>query len=90
MREVFYKKWINHEFDAITGKRIEGTGCYDSDFSTPGYFHQFAPDYDEFESGPGNKTVAIIENEDGTIVMLPPNLIKFVLPIKNELPGIPG
>ena len=81
---------INHEFDAITGKRIEGTGCYDSDFSTPGYFHQFAPDYDEFESGPGNKTVAIIENEDGTIVMLPPNLIKFVLPIKNELPGIPG
>jgi hypothetical protein len=32
-----------------------------------GIFHQFAPMYDEFESGPGNHTVAIVEDKDGQL-----------------------
>lgn len=34
-----------------------------------GYFHQWGTNYEEFESGPGNYTVAIVELPDGRIVM---------------------
>ncbi|KPY52803.1 hypothetical protein [Pseudomonas syringae] len=30
-------------------------------------FHQFGPAYEEFEAGPGNYTVAVIEMPDGTV-----------------------
>ena len=33
-----------------------------------GLFHQWGNDYEEFESGPGNFTVAIVELPDGKIV----------------------
>lgn len=32
-------------------------------------FHQWGTNYEEFESGPGNYTVAIVELPDGRIVM---------------------
>ena len=41
-------------------------------------FHQFGSAYEEFESGPGNYTVAIIEMADGTIQSVPPTDIRFV------------
>lgn len=34
-----------------------------------GRFHQWGSDYEEFESGPGNYSVAIVELPDGTVVM---------------------
>lgn len=34
-----------------------------------GQFHQWGSNYDEFESGAGNYTVAIVELPDGTVVM---------------------
>lgn len=33
-----------------------------------GYFHGWGTNYDEFEAGPGNFTVAIIELADGSVV----------------------
>lgn len=33
-----------------------------------GMFHQWASDFIEFETGPGNYTVALIELDDGRIV----------------------
>lgn len=33
-----------------------------------GYFHQWGNDYEEFESGPGNFTVAIVELPDGKVI----------------------
>jgi hypothetical protein len=40
-------------------------------------FHEFGTDYEEFESGPGNFSTAIIQLPDGTIKNIPVEHIKF-------------
>ena len=40
-------------------------------------FHQWGAEYEEFEAGPGNASVAIIEMPDGEVRTIQPNLIKF-------------
>lgn len=45
-----------------------------------GYFHRWAESYEEFESGPGNQTVALIEVHDGSIVEAYPHNITFLEP----------
>jgi len=42
-----------------------------------GVFHQWGCDYEEFDSGPGNYTVAIVELADGKIETFHPNNITF-------------
>jgi hypothetical protein len=32
-----------------------------------GYFHEWGVDYEEFEAGPGNNTVGIVEDMEGNI-----------------------
>ena len=41
-------------------------------------FHRFGVDYEEFESGPGNFTTAIIELPDGRIRNVPVEEITFL------------
>jgi hypothetical protein len=41
-------------------------------------FHQFGNDYEEFESGPGNYTVAVIERPDGKVEMVRADHIRFI------------
>lgn len=43
-----------------------------------GRFHQWGSSYEEFESGPGNYTVAIVEMDDGTVKDFMPTDIKFI------------
>lgn len=43
-----------------------------------GRFHQWGSEYEEFESGPGNYTVAVIEFADGTIGTVMPENIRFL------------
>ncbi|MCC7579626.1 hypothetical protein H8V75_11885 [Enterobacter roggenkampii] len=43
-----------------------------------GLFHQWGSDYEEFETGPGNMTVAVVEFPDGTVETFLPHLIKFI------------
>lgn len=43
-----------------------------------GYFHQWGCDFEEFESGTGNYSVAIVELPNGEIVTPLPNNIKFI------------
>jgi hypothetical protein len=40
-------------------------------------FHQFGCNYEEFESGPGNFSTAIIELPDGTVLNIPVEDIAF-------------
>lgn len=91
MREVLFKKYIKPLWEngdgqrtdnAFTAKKsgesyvqVEGTGVYD-DFSK-GWFHQWAAIYEEFEAGPGNYTVALIEDTDGYIHEVQPTNFKF-------------
>lgn len=43
-----------------------------------GRFHGWGVEYEEFETGPGNYSVAIIEMPDGTMQTLAPWLIRFL------------
>lgn len=43
-----------------------------------GKFHQFGCDFEEFETGAVNFTTAVVEYDDGTVVNMPVQLIKFV------------
>lgn len=40
-------------------------------------FHAWGVDYEEFETGPANYSVAIVEMPDGEVRTLPVNMIKF-------------
>ncbi len=42
-----------------------------------GFFHQWGFQYEEFESGPGNYTVAVVEMLDGHVKTVPADLIRF-------------
>lgn len=50
-------------------------------------FHQWGCDYDEFEDGAGNFSVAIVELEDGTVLMPRADNVKFIK--KDELDNEP-
>jgi hypothetical protein len=41
-------------------------------------FHQFGCNYQEFETGPGNFTTAIIEWPNGTLENLPVHMVRFL------------
>lgn len=43
-----------------------------------GVFHQWGVEYEEFENGPGNYSVAIVEMPDGKVRTFPPYKIKFL------------
>lgn len=43
-------------------------------------FHKWGVSYDEFESGPGAFSTAIVEREDGSIENVPVESIKFITP----------
>ncbi|WP_200877274.1 hypothetical protein [Pseudomonas chlororaphis] len=43
-----------------------------------GKFHGWGVGYEEFENGPGNYSVAIVEMADGTVQTLMPWLIRFL------------
>lgn len=42
-----------------------------------GVFHQWGSAYEEFDTGPGNYTVAIIELDDGSIKEFLPQHVRF-------------
>ena len=69
MRPVMTMKTIH---DSI-GRRLEGL-----EDDREGKFHGWGSDYEEFESGPGNYTVAIVELPDGKVETVPPYLIRFL------------
>lgn len=53
---------------------IRGKGAVQFD---DGLFHQWGAAYEEFEAGPGNYTVAIVELPDGKIVEVLPSGLVF-------------
>lgn len=47
-------------------------------FKSEATFHEFGVSYEEFESGPGNYSTAIIELPDGTVKNVPVEDIEFI------------
>ena len=64
-----------HVFKQV--RRADGLG-FDRTFETTGEFHQWGQDYEEFETGPGNFSTAIVELPDGTVQNVPVEMIAFV------------
>ena len=54
-----------------------GTGRYESGYSLKGTFHRWGVEYSEFNNGTVSYTVGLIELEDGTIISVAPENIKF-------------
>lgn len=82
MRPVLFKKFIPivrvdvpHHTNAI----MHGTGKWEDDFINEGVFHGWYNAYNDFISGAGNYTVALVEIADGTILEVLPSNLKFKL-----------
>lgn len=60
---------------ALHDDRGRRTGVEDA---AEGKFQGWGVEYEEFESGPGNYTVAIVEMPDGSVQTLMPFLIRFL------------
>jgi hypothetical protein len=73
MRKVKYssKKWIPY-----TSK--DEPGHYEYTEVGAALFHKFSTEYEEFENGPGNYTVAVIELGNGEVKLVSPDCIKFM------------
>lgn len=81
MRKVLFKKWIPFKKAKQDGSnyesKVNGTGCFESEFTHEGLFHKWGSRYEEFEEGAGNETIAIVELSDGTIKEVLPKNIKY-------------
>jgi len=53
----------------VTGLRLCRAEYWDNGkrHETRGWFHQWAVDYEEFETGPGNFTTALVEDKFGHV-----------------------
>ena len=68
------------EVEVFAYERKDGDTRYTKVFKCLAVFHQFGGYYEEFESGPGNATGAVVEYADGTVEMVDVSMIKFVVP----------
>ena len=82
MRKVMIKAWVPCEQVRIPYTTVlstkPGTGCWEEGYSIEGKFHEWGSKFEEFDTGPGNYTVGIIELQSGQIVETEPSAIKFV------------
>jgi len=63
------RKVVVYEWPKVKGQAKVAVGH--------GIFHQFGCDYEEFESGPGNYTTAIVEMSDGSVRNVPVDMVVF-------------
>lgn len=73
MRKIEYRFYIKGQM--IDRKLVEGTGIY---VTGTGLFHGWGLDYEEFESGAGNYSIAIVEKENGEVIKVQVDDIKFL------------
>lgn len=71
MRQVIVFAYERKEGDANYTKVEDGKGRAS--------FHAWGCDYEEFESGPGNYSTAIVERANGIIENVPADMVRFVI-----------
>jgi len=59
-------------------ERFGDNSHFDRIFDYQAEFHQFGVDYEEFETGAGNYSTAIVELANGEIKNVPVELITFI------------
>ena len=68
MRNVRVYKFSKEPGDKYMKKVPDGTAK----------FHQFGLDYQELDNGIGNFSAAVIERDDGTVKLVPADMIEFI------------
>ena len=58
-------------------RKVKGQDYFDNVATGHGVFHQWGVDYEEFETGPGNYSTAIVEMPDGSVKNVPAEMIVF-------------
>ena len=58
--------------------KVEGKSHFEKVEIGTAKFHQFGFDYEEFETGPGNYSTAIIEYDNGEVGNVHVDLIQFI------------
>lgn len=66
-----YVDWWDYE------KSEQGVSVFEKVLKGRAIFHEFGVDYEEFDSGPGNFSTAVIELPDGTVKNVPVENIAF-------------
>ena len=61
-------------------EKSSNDNVYNKILDCEGIFHQFGCDYEEFETGAGNYSTAIVELETGEIRNIPVEMIVFIYP----------
>lgn len=59
-----------------------GIDSYEDDYEA--LFHVWSVDYQEFDNGPGQYPIAIVEGKDGIVKLVHPTLIKFLPLVEDE------
>lgn len=77
-RKVNIFEWRSVDEMGKPFRRANGSPCNGKVKFGTGLFHQWGCNYEEFETGPGNYSTAIVEMEDGKIKNIPCDLIQFI------------
>ena len=67
MRKVMVSEYLKQE-----------NGCLELEETEEALFHEWGSNYEEFDSGPGNYSIAIVEFDDGKIQSIPVEQIRFI------------
>jgi len=82
MKRVMYsehvKKTREPSNSALPDEPYKSKTYWELEEQGEAYFHQWGSNYEEFESGAGNYTTAIIELDDGQIKNIPAEHIRFI------------
>jgi len=75
MRRVEYFKWKMNDNGTFVRDENQHLIKENKGEAT---FHQFGLGYEEFEAGPGNYTTAILELDDGSVISVDAEMIRFI------------
>jgi hypothetical protein len=62
----------------VSEHKKQSSGAWELEERGEALFHQFGVDYEEFESGSGNFTTAVIEWDGGKVENVPVHLVRFL------------
>lgn len=84
LKEIIMRKIRYSEYVKKTRSNVNTKGGYQSptymelEDKGEAVFHQWGSDYEEFDTGAGNYSTAIIELPDGEVKNIPADHIKFI------------
>lgn len=61
----------------VSQETYDITGQWYTEVVEIGLFHEWGVEYEEFDTGPGNYSVAIVELPDGQVKTYPAHRVKF-------------